>query len=193
MKTSKIRMAAAFLLLLLATGIKAQQKWTYEIGLDFPIVGLPGQNSGNYFKQIGFNAGGYRNLNEKGTLVAGLSLGGFHIRNHGVTWSGSLQAGYRPVIGPVELGFHLGVGYQIAYAPKGQYEYLDGEWQYAGHSGKSMLFVPVGLRLGYRAIQLGNLEMLPFLEYRLQAAVGYAPAVPILPVSFLSIGQQFKF
>ncbi len=195
MKTHKNpwRTWPVLLCLVAASGMAhSQSNWRYEVRLDFPIVGLPGHNLHNLFQQAGLTLGVYHTLNRAETLVSGISFSGYRMRNHGATLGASAQVGYRPRFGRLEAGLDLGLGYQYVRAPREQYNWDGDDWQRV-HGGKGMLFVPLGMRLGYRSIHLGQAELRPFVAFQQQVALGYNPSLPLLPVSVFSIGQTLQF
>lgn len=183
-----------FLLLAIAlvTLIQAQEampRLSLTASVQFHSLGLPFQQMGGNFKNLGLNVGARFGWNDKGSLVQDLQLSWLSNRNVGNSWTLHTQLGWQPrLFNAVRFGPHLGLGYSWLQHPVTSFVQEDGEWVAQGQRGKGVLSVPVGLSL-----RLAKGWVQPFVAYQMLLYSDYNQGVPILPNTMLQIGSQISF
>jgi hypothetical protein len=189
MKTPRL-LLAALLVLCLYEGVPAQSRWQYRLGLNFPAFGLPLHRPAENFRNLGFSAGLAYPLNQTESSALRFDLGFNTNRSQGNALYAQAQFSLHPCWGgKVETGFDIGLGYQLLRgAGPGLIRNVEGKWENTPNRHRA-LFVPFGLHLGYRV----NQRWRPYVQYQVQALMGYNEAFPVFPANQFSIGQTFKF
>jgi hypothetical protein len=82
-----------------------------------------------------------------------------------------------------------GVGYLHSFRPVESMKQVNGNWISAGHHGKGMLTVPIGISIGYNTISNGTLVS-PFISYQFMIATGYNKSIPIVPETLVQAGAR---
>ena len=169
--------------------VQAQSKLFYQVALNFPAFGMPGYRLGENFRNLGLSVGVTYPLNQAETTGLRFDLGHYRTRSQGSSFYLQSQFSVHPRIGKLEVGFDVGLGYQLNQgAGKGWDRDEQGQWQ-SQTNRTALFFVPAGLHLGYRASERWR----PFVQYQAQALLGYNEAFPVFPLHLISIGQTFKF
>lgn len=169
--------------------IQAQSKLSYHVALHFPAFGMPGYRLGENFRNLGLSAGITYPFNPSETTGLRADLGYYRTCSQGSGFYLQSQFSVHPRIGKLEVGFDVGLGYQLSQGSgKGWVRDEQGQWQ-SQTNRTAMLFVPAGLHLGYRVSERWR----PFVQYQAQALLGYNEAFPVFPLHLISIGQSFKF
>jgi hypothetical protein len=101
------------------------------------------------------------------------------------------QVVWRPVIANSDAFTELkiGAGYLIASSPTKSFKQINGEWKSAGHQGKGMFTLPVGISLGYNSFT-AKTNYSPFASYQFLVLSGYNASVPIVPETLIQVGTR---
>ena len=92
----------------------------------------------------------------------------------------------------LELGFGTGVGYRFSGYPSDPLKWNGTSWE-NGKKIKGIVQIPVQFSVGFRSIQVANLELIPFVAYQMKAMFGYNPDFDPLPDSQIMLGLKFQF
>jgi len=100
------------------------------------------------------------------------------------------QSAWRPTIaGHVYTEVKAGAGLTYNFRPVESYKQKDGEWVSAGHSGKWLFTVPVGVSLGYNKYS-ERTYIAPFISYQVLLNAGYAKGIPVMANSIFQVGTR---
>jgi hypothetical protein len=100
------------------------------------------------------------------------------------------QIAWRPSFGSDVYGeIKAGLGYEYSFRPTSSYKIENGKWISAGHRGKGMLAIPVGLSLGYNRYS-ARTYVSPFMSYQFLLLKGYSASVPIVPQTLIQVGSR---
>ena len=92
----------------------------------------------------------------------------------------------------LELGFGTGVGYRFSGYPSDPLKWNGTSWE-NGKKFKGIVQIPVQISVGFRSVQVANLEIIPFVAYQMKAMFGYNPDFDPLPDSQIMLGLKFQF
>lgn len=92
----------------------------------------------------------------------------------------------------LELGFGTGAGYRFSGYPSNPLKWNGTSWE-NGKKFKGIVQIPVQLSVGFRSVQVSNLEVIPFVAYQMKAMFGYNPDFDPLPDSQIMFGFKFQF
>lgn len=163
------------------------------ISLQFHAFTLPFRDLKANFSNIGIGLGTEVSLNQKGNWVQQLSAVWYHNKAMGNGLLFYSQLVWRPMLGSnVYSEAKLGVGYLISSRPVKSYKQVEGEWVSAGHRGKGMFTVPVGVSLGYSNYSSGA-YVSPFASYQFLLVSGYNKSIPIVPETLVQVGSRVHF
>jgi hypothetical protein len=159
------------------------------ITLQFHALSLPFKDLRANFQNVGIGIGTEVSYNSKNNWVQQVSLAWYANRAIGNGLLLYSQAVWRPGASPGLFGeVKAGAGYLYAFRPNA-YEQVNGEWKAAGHKGKGMLAVPVGVSLGYDAYTR-NAYASPFITYQFMLVKGYNDSVPFVPQTLVQAGVR---
>jgi len=161
------------------------------VTLQFHALSLPFRDLKANFQNVGIGVGTEISYNGQNNWVQQFSLAWWGNKAIG---SGLLlysQAVWRPGASPGLFGeLKAGAGYLYSFRPNA-YEQVNGVWQPAGHRGKGMLAVPVGISLGHDGYDRGT-YLSPFVTYQFMLVKGYNYSVPLVPQTLLQAGVRFN-
>lgn len=169
---------------------------TYSVRLNFQVYGLPFQNLGGGFRNIGGAVGIDYALNKSGTTQQTLSFGYQSNRQHETSFYLNTQFCYRPLVfGALEPSVAIGVGRMLSYsnARNPYYEVKDGSWEKSSSQRQGHWQAPISLSLGYRTGLGHGRTLTPFVAYDVVPIINYNSAFVALPYSLLSVGTRYRF
>lgn len=168
---------------------------TYSAKLTFQAYGLPSENLGSNFKNLGLAMGVDYAYNQKRNLFQSFTVGYQSHNQHETGYYLNTQFVYRPVLFRVlEPSIGMGVGRMLAVSnSKNQfYEMENGSWSKSSRQTKGHWQAPISLGIGFRAKTTGT-SITPFISYEAVPIINYNSAFVVMPYSLLSVGSRFKF
>ncbi len=142
------------------------------------------------FSNVGIGIGTEASFGGSNRWVQQVNAVWYHNKTMGNGLLFYTQTAWRPSIGAE--GFtevKAGVGYLHSFRPTESLKQVKGEWVTAGHHGKGMLTVPVGVSVGYNSYSNGRL-LSPFLTYQFLIAAGYNKSIPAVPYTLIQAGAR---
>jgi hypothetical protein len=98
------------------------------------------------------------------------------------------QAVWRPTLGSdVYAEVKAGAGYLYSFLPSTPLKSVNGQWISAGHKGKGMLTLPMGVSLG-KNIYSSGANYSPYVSYQFLPVSGYNKSIPLVPETLLQAG-----
>ncbi|MEJ0056643.1 MAG: hypothetical protein WDN75_13910 [Bacteroidota bacterium] len=147
------------------------------ITLQFHCFALPFKDLKSNFSNIGIGLGTEVSLNGKQNWAQQFSAVWYHNKNLGNGLLFYSQAAWRPTVGSdVFAEVKAGAGYLYSFRPITSYKLVDGNWVSAGHQGKGMLAVPVGVSVGHNGYSSGT-YFSPFVSYQFLLMSGYNKSI----------------
>jgi hypothetical protein len=169
---------------------KTYRNFPIVITLQFHSLSMPFQRMLSNFRNPGIGIGTEISLNGHHNWVQQITA--MWYRNSAVG-NGILfytQVSWRPSFDSDVYGeLKAGLGYEYSFRPTSSYKIKDGKWINAGHQGKGMLAIPVGLSLGYNRYSTGAYTS-PFVSYQFLLLKGYSASVPIIPQTLIQFGSR---
>lgn len=160
------------------------------VALQFHAFTLPFHDIKANFSNVGIGIGTEASFGGSNRWVQQFNAIWYHNKAMGNGVLFYTQTAWRPSIG--SEGFtevKAGVGYLHSFRPTESLKQVNGQWVPAGHHGKGMLTVPVGVSFGYNTYSGGNL-VAPFLSYQFLVTTGYNKSIPIVPYTLLQAGAR---
>lgn len=185
------------LALLLVNSLKAQiedtkayRNFPIVVSLQFHSLTMPFRDLKTNFTNIGLSLGTELSLNGKHNWAQQFNTVWFHNRATGNGLMFYTQTAWRPtIVSPVFTEIKAGAGYLQAFRPVESYHQINGEWVSAGHKGKGMLTIPVGVTVGYHKHNTQT-YISPFVSYQFLMVSNYNPSVPLVPETLLQVGSR---
>lgn len=160
------------------------------ITLQFHALSLPFRNLKSNFKNVGIGLGTEVSHNGQQNWVTQMGVLWYHNRNVGNGFMPHIQTAWRPTLaGDVYTEVKAGVGYLISSRPAPAWKQVNGEWQTAGHKGKGMFTIPIGVSAGVNTWS-GNTLAAPFVTYQFLLVTGYSTSIPIVPQTLIQTGVR---
>jgi hypothetical protein len=161
------------------------------VTLQFHALSLPFRDLKANFQNVGIGVGTELSYNGKNNWVQQLSIAWWGNRAIGNGLLLYSQAIWRPGASPgLFAELKAGAGYLYSFRPNA-YEQIDGTWKPAGHKGKGMLAVPVGVSLGHDGYAK-NSDISPFVTYQFMLVKGYNDSVPFVPQTLVQTGVRIN-
>jgi hypothetical protein len=171
-------------------GSKTYRNFPIVITLQFHSLSMPFQRMLSNFRNPGIGIGTEISLNGDHNWAQQITA--MWYRNSAVG-NGILfytQVSWRPSFDSDVYGeIKAGLGYEYSFRPTSSYKIENGKWINAGHRGKGMLAIPVGLSLGYNHYSTGTYAS-PFVSYQFLLLKGYSASVPIVPQTLIQFGSR---
>jgi hypothetical protein len=160
------------------------------VTIQFHALSLPFRNLKSNFKNVGFGIATEVSHNGEQNWVTQLGVVWYRNRNVGNGLMPHIQTVWRPTLaGDVFTEVKAGVGYLISSRPSTSWKQVNGEWQTAGHKGKGMFTIPIGVSLGVNT-WAGNTQVSPFATYQFMLVTGYNSSVPLVPQTLFQSGTR---
>jgi len=161
------------------------------VTLQFHALSLPFRDLKANFQNAGIGIGTEVSLNGKNNWVQQFSLAWWRNKAIGNGLLLYSQAAWRPGASPGLFGeLKAGAGYLYSFRPNA-YAQLNGVWQPAGHKGKGMLALPVGVSLGHDGYGRKAYPS-PFVTYQFMLVKGYNADVPLVPQTLIQAGVRIN-
>jgi hypothetical protein len=169
---------------------KTYRNFPLIVTVQFHSLASPFKDLESSFSHIGIGLGTEVSLNGKHNWA----------QQFQVSWYGNRQAGngvllytqtaFRPTIAAhIYTEVKAGVGYTYSFRPVGSYKMENGTWTSAGHAGKWLLTVPVGISLGYNNYS-SHTYVSPFVSYQILATGFYNRSVPLITNTLIQTGAR---
>lgn len=180
----------------LALSVQAQSDPTHYS--DFPIIlsvqfhafTLPFRDVKANFSNVGFGVGTEVSLGGSNYWVQQINAIWYHNKALGNGLMLYTQTTWRPGIGSEGFGeVKAGLGYLHSFRPVASLKQVNGNWVSAGHKGKGMLTLPVGISIGYNSVS-NNGMVSPFLTYQFMPVLGYNQSIPVVPETLIQPGVR---
>ncbi|MCU0356874.1 MAG: hypothetical protein MUE95_04790 [Cyclobacteriaceae bacterium] len=194
MQTRFILLAAA-LLLTISASAQNETPRTYTnfpiiITVQFHALSLPFRNLKSNFKNVGIGIGTEVSHNGQQNWVTQMGVLWYRNRNVGNGFMPHLQTVWRPTLADdVYTEIKAGLGYLISSRPSPSWRQVNGVWQPAGHKGKGMFTVPLGVSLGANT-WAGKTQLSPFVTYQFMLVTGYSASIPLVPETLIQTGAR---
>ncbi len=161
--------------------------------VQFHNLSVPFKDMKSNFSNIGFGIGTEVSYNGKSNWVQQFSATWHHNKTVGNGILLYSQAAWRPKIGSgVYSELKAGAGYMYAFHPVPSYKLSNGKWESAGHQGKGMFTVPVGISVGYQSYS-NKTYVSPFISYQFLLISGYNQSIPLVPETLIQVGSRIHF
>jgi hypothetical protein len=171
-------------------GSKTYRNFPIVITLQFHSLSMPFRRILSNFRNPGIGIGTEISLNGDHNWAQQITA--MWYRNNAVG-NGILlytQVAWRPSFGTDAYGeIKAGLGYEYSFRPTSSYKIENGKWINAGHRGKGMLAIPVGLSFGYHRYSTETYAA-PFVSYQFLLLKGYSASVPIVPQTLIQLGSR---
>lgn len=162
------------------------------VTLQFHALSLPFRDLKANLQNVGIGVGTEVSYHGKSNWVHQLGIawwGNKAIGNGLLLYS---QVVWRPGASPGFCGeVKAGAGYLYSFRPNA-YQQVNGQWKRAGHRGKGMLALPVGVSLGYDAHHATNAYASPFITYQFMLVKNYNASVPFVPQTLVQAGVRIN-
>jgi hypothetical protein len=187
-------------LILISYSVRAQTETTKTysnfpliVTLQFQSLALPFRDLRSNFSNIGLGIGTEVSYNSKNNLLQQVHAIWYHNRTIGNGILLYTQPCWRPSIASdFYAEVKAGVGYLYSFRPVESYRPQNGEWVSAGHHGKGMLALPLGLSIGYEKYS-STLNFSPFISYQFLVVSGYSKSIPVVPETLIQVGSRIHF
>lgn len=176
-----------------ADAIREYRNFPVVVTVQFHSLSLPFRDIKTNFSNIGIGLGTEVSHNGKHNWAQQFSLVWYRNKAIGNGLLFYTQSAWRPTItSNVYTEIKAGAGYLFSFRPLGSYRQEDGEWVSAGHKGKGMFTVPVGISLGYDNYS-SDTYFSPFASYQFLLAKGYSKSIPLVPETLIQAGSRIHF
>lgn len=168
----------------------AYSNFPIVLSVQFHAFTLPFHDMKANFSNVGFGIGTEASFGGSNRWVQQINAVWYHNKAMGNGLLFYTQTAWRPPVGAD--GFtevKAGVGYLCSFRPVDSYKQVNGQWVSAGHHGKGMLTIPLGISAGYNTVSNGKLVS-PFLSYQFLLATGYNKSIPIVPETLIQAGVR---
>lgn len=160
--------------------------------IQFHSMNLPFRNLKSNFSNFGFGLGTEFSYNGRQNLTQQFTALWYRNKAAGNGLMFYTQAAWRPEItGDFFTEIKAGAGYLYSFRPVESFKQVEGQWESAGHRGKGMLALPVGISAGYNNFSFKT-SYSPFISYQFYLASGYNTSIPIVPGSLIQVGTRVR-
>jgi len=192
----KIMMIVLLMMMLLQITLKVKaekNQWQYTISSGVHSFYAPVENLKWDNSAFAVSAGVNRLFGSKQIFSLGLQADFAANEIQGNATSLQLLGQITPVLFErIEMGFGTGAGYRFSGYPSDPLKWNGTSWE-NGKKFKGIVQIPVQLSVGFRSIEVSNLEIIPFVAYQMKAMFGYNPDFDPLPDSQIMFGFKFMF
>jgi len=163
------------------------------IMVQFHNLSMPFKDMKSNFSNIGFGLGTEFSYNRKSNLVQQVSATWHHNKTVGNGILLYSQAAWRPTMASgVYTELKGGAGYMYSFRPVESFQQNKGVWESAGHKGKGMFTLPIGISLGYQSYS-EKTYISPFISYQFLLISGYNQSIPVVPETLIQVGSRIHF
>jgi hypothetical protein len=160
------------------------------VTLQFHCFSLPFRDIKSNFSNVGIGLGTEVSFNGKQNFVQQVNAVWYHNKRMGNGLLFYTQTAWRPTVGSdVFTEVKAGAGYLYSFRPVESYKVANGNWVSAGHQGKGMLTVPIGVSVGHNGYSTGT-YISPFVSYQFLLVSGYNKSIPVVPETLLQVGTR---
>jgi hypothetical protein len=171
-------------------GSKSYRNFPIVITLQFHSFSTPFQRVLTNFRNPGIGIGTELSLNGKHNWAQQVTAMWYRNRAVGNGILIYSQVAWRPSFGSdVYSEIKGGLGYEYSFRPTSSYKMEHGKWKSAGHRGKGMLAIPIGISMGYDNYS-PQTYVSPFMSYQFLLLKGYSASVPVVPQTLLQFGSR---
>jgi len=172
---------------------KAYRNFPIVLTVQFHSLSLPFRDVKTNFSNVGIGLGTEVSHNGKHNWAQQFSLVWYRNKAVGNGLLFYTQSAWRPTLAAdVYAEVKAGVGYLYSFRPVESYRQVAGSWVPAGHKGKGMFAVPVGISLGHNDYSPGT-YFSPFASYQFLLAKGYNKSIPLVPETLIQLGSRIHF
>ncbi len=169
---------------------KTYRNFPIILSLQFHSLSFPFKDLKTNFKNAGFGLGTEIALGSKHSWAQQFQLLWYRNKQAGNGFIVYTQSSWRPtIVSNIYTELKTGFGLTYNYRPVASFQQINGNWESAGHRGKWLFTVPVGISLGYNKYS-DHTYMAPFVTYQILANANYAKSVPVITNSLLQIGTR---
>ncbi len=163
------------------------------VTLQFHCFSLPFRDIKSNFSNVGFGLGTEVSLNGKQNWAQQVSVVWYHNKMLGNGLLFYSQMAWRPTVSSdVFTEVKAGAGYLYSFRPIESFKQVNGKWVSAGHKGKGMLTLPVGVSVGHNGYSNGT-YFSPFVSYQFLIVSGYNKSIPVVPETLVQMGTRIHF
>lgn len=161
------------------------------ITLQFHCFSLPFRDMKSNFSNVGIGLGTEVSLNNNHAMVQQVQAVWYHNKAMGNGLLFYSQSAWRPTLGSNAFAeIKLGAGYLLSFRPMKSFKQINGNWVSAGHKGKGMFTVPLGVSIGHQNIgSAANIST--FASYQFLLISGYNKSIPLVPETLIQIGTSY--
>ena len=168
--------------------VKNYRNFPIVLSVQFHSLSFPFKDLKTNFKNVGFGIGSEIALGSTHDWAQQFQLVWYRNKQAGNGIILYTQSAWRPTIAAhVYTELKAGFGLTYNFRPVVGYKQTDGTWQPAGHTGKWLFTVPVGVSLGYHDYSQRTYAA-PFITYQVLANANYAKSVPVITNSLIQVG-----
>lgn len=168
----------------------AHRNFPIVITLQFHSLSMPFQRILTNFRNPGIGIGTEISLNGNHNWAQQVSAMWYRNAAVGNGFLLYTQVAWRPSFDSNVYGeIKAGLGYEYSFRPTRSYKLENGKWSDAGHRGKGMLAVPVGVSVGYNNYS-NETYVAPFVSYQFLLLKGYSASIPIVPQTLIQLGSR---
>lgn len=161
------------------------------ITLQFHCFSLPFRDMKSNFSNIGIGLGTEVSLNNSNTLFQQINAVWYHNKAMGNGLLFYSQSAWRPTLGSNGYSeIKLGAGYLLSFRPIKSFKQVNGNWVNAGHKGKGMFTVPLGVSIGTIS-NSSTAYLSTFASYQFLLISGYNKSIPMVPETLLQVGTSY--
>lgn len=167
---------------------KNYRNFPIVLSVQFHSLSFPFKDLRTNFKNVGFGIGSEIALGSKHDWAQQFQLVWYRNKQAGNGIVLYTQSAWRPTImGHVYTEIKAGFGVTYNFRPVVSYKQTNDGWQTAGHAGKWLFTLPVGVSLGYHDYSRFAYAA-PFISYQILANANYAKSVPAITNSLIQVG-----
>jgi hypothetical protein len=169
---------------------KVYRNFPLIITLQFHSIASPLKDLGSNCSHIGIGLGTEISLNGKHNWAQQFQASWYPNREAGGGLLFYTQTAWRPtIVSHIYTEIKAGVGYTYSFRPVESYKMQDGVWASAGHAGKWLLTLPVGISLGYNNYS-SHTYVSPFISYQVLATGFYNRSIPLITNTLIQTGAR---
>jgi hypothetical protein len=169
---------------------KTYRNFPVVLSVQFHSLSSPFKDLKTNFKNIGFGVGTEIALGSTHNWAQQFQLSWYRNQRAGNGILLYTQSAWRPtIVSNMYAGIKLGFGLTYTFRPVESYKQNYGEWTAAGHKGKWLFTVPLGLTIGYHKFS-EQTYFAPFISYQLLLNSNYARGVPVMTNSIIEAGSS---
>ena len=169
---------------------KTYRNFPLVFTVQFHALSYPLKDLKSNFKNVGFGIGTEIALGSGHAWAQQFQLSWYNNKNAGDGILLYTQSAWRPtLVSSIYAELKAGFGYSYSFRPTESYQQKDAVWSSAGHKGKGMFTVPVGISLGYNKFSK-HTYIAPFATYQVLLSTSYNKDVPVITSSVFQLGAR---